>query len=47
MKLDANIPDGPLKDKWDQRRFDTKLINNLIKKTVANNTYNSAWHFAL
>ncbi len=32
MKLDANIPDGPLKDKWDQRRFDTKLINPANKR---------------
>ncbi|MFA6093939.1 MAG: fumarate reductase/succinate dehydrogenase flavoprotein subunit [Elusimicrobiota bacterium] len=27
MKLDAKIPSGPLEQKWDQRRFEAKLVN--------------------
>ncbi len=27
MKLDAKTPDGPLEKKWDQHRFDMKLVN--------------------
>jgi succinate dehydrogenase / fumarate reductase, flavoprotein subunit len=27
MNLDAKIPSGPLKDKWDKHRFEMKLIN--------------------
>jgi succinate dehydrogenase / fumarate reductase flavoprotein subunit len=36
MLLDANIPDGPLEDRWDRRRFDARLVNpaNRRKLTV-------------
>ncbi len=36
MTLDAQIPDGPLADKWDRHRFDSKLVNpaNRRKYTV-------------
>ncbi len=27
MQLNSNVPDGPLADKWDTHRFDTKLVN--------------------
>ncbi len=27
MKLDANIPAGPLADKWDRHRFERRLVN--------------------
>ena len=26
-KLDSNIPAGPIEDKWDKHRFDSKLVN--------------------
>ncbi|HLQ38068.1 MAG TPA: succinate dehydrogenase (quinone) flavoprotein subunit, partial [Planctomycetota bacterium] len=32
MKLDARIPPGPLAEKWDQRRFDLKLVNPANKR---------------
>lgn len=32
MKLDAKIPSGPLAEKWDQHRFDLKLVNPANKK---------------
>jgi len=32
MKLDAKIPPGPLTQKWDQHRFDLKLINPANKR---------------
>src|SRR5271157_1512985 len=32
MKLDAKIPAGPLAQKWDQHRFDLKLINPANKR---------------
>jgi succinate dehydrogenase / fumarate reductase flavoprotein subunit len=32
MKLDAKIPSGPLKDKWDKHRFDIKLVNPANKR---------------
>jgi succinate dehydrogenase / fumarate reductase flavoprotein subunit len=32
MKLDANIPSGPLAQKWDQCRFDMKLVNPANKR---------------
>ncbi len=32
MKLDAKIPPGPLAQKWDQHRFDLKLINPANKR---------------
>jgi succinate dehydrogenase / fumarate reductase flavoprotein subunit len=32
MKLDANIPAGPLAAKWDTRRFDLKLVNPANKR---------------
>ena len=36
MQLDANIPGGPLAEKWDRHRFDLKLVNpaNRRKYTV-------------
>jgi succinate dehydrogenase / fumarate reductase flavoprotein subunit len=27
MELDAKVPAGPIQDKWDQHRFDMKLVN--------------------
>src|SRR5208337_3362378 len=32
MKLDANIPSGPLAEKWDRRRFEMKLVNPANKR---------------
>ena len=32
MKLDAKIPDGPLTEKWDRRRFEMKLVNPANKR---------------
>ena len=32
MKLDARIPEGPLEKKWDQCRFDMKLVNPSNKR---------------
>lgn len=32
MKLDPKVPKGPLKDKWDNHRFDMKLINPANKR---------------
>ncbi len=32
MKLDAKIPAGPLAQKWDQHRFDMKLVNPANKR---------------
>jgi succinate dehydrogenase flavoprotein subunit len=32
MKLDAKIPAGPIEDKWDQHRFDMKLVNPANKR---------------
>ncbi len=32
MNLDARIPDGPIQDKWDKRRFDLKLVNPANKR---------------
>ena len=32
MKLDAHIPSGPLTQKWDQHRFDMKLVNPSNKR---------------
>jgi succinate dehydrogenase / fumarate reductase flavoprotein subunit len=32
MKLDAKIPPGPLAQKWDQHRFDMKLVNPANKR---------------
>ncbi len=32
MKLDANVPDGPLEQKWDRRKFDMKLVNPANKR---------------
>ena len=36
MALDANVPSGPLADKWDRHRFESKLVNpaNRRKYTV-------------
>ena len=27
MTLDAKVPAGPLADKWDRHRFESKLVN--------------------
>lgn len=32
MKLDPNIPEGPLEDKWDNHRFKMKLVNPANKR---------------
>lgn len=32
MQLDAKIPSGPIEEKWDQHRFDMKLINPANKR---------------
>ena len=32
MKLDAHIPSGPIQQKWDQHRFDMKLVNPANKR---------------
>lgn len=32
IKLDAKIPSGPLADKWDNHKFDSKLINPANKR---------------
>ena len=32
MKLEANIPSGPLAAKWDRHRFDLKLVNPANKR---------------
>jgi len=32
MKLDAQVPEGPIQDKWDKARFDLKLVNPANKR---------------
>ena len=32
MTLDAHIPEGPIEDKWDRHRFETKLVNPANKR---------------
>ncbi len=32
IKLDAHVPDGPLKDKWEKHRFEMKLVNPANKR---------------
>ncbi len=32
MELKANIPDGPIEQKWDKHRFDMKLVNPANKR---------------
>ena len=32
MKLDAKIPEGPIQDKWDNHRFNLKLVNPANKR---------------
>lgn len=32
MRLDANIPSGPIADKWDKHRFNLKLVNPANKR---------------
>src|SRR6266550_7790476 len=32
MKLEANIPSGPIDKKWDRHRFDMKLVNPANKR---------------
>lgn len=32
MKLDSKIPAGPLKDKWDNHKFESKLVNPANKR---------------
>ena len=31
-ELDARIPEGPIEDKWDQHKFDVKLVNPANKR---------------
>ncbi len=32
MKLDSKVPGGPIEEKWDQHRFDMKLVNPANKR---------------
>jgi len=32
LALDAKVPDGPIADKWDQHKFDVKLVNPANKR---------------
>jgi succinate dehydrogenase / fumarate reductase flavoprotein subunit len=32
MELNANIPDGPIAEKWDRHRFELKLVNPANKR---------------
>ncbi|MEC7724716.1 MAG: FAD-binding protein, partial [Planctomycetota bacterium] len=32
MNLDSRIPDGPIQDKWDTRKFELKLVNPANKR---------------
>ncbi len=32
MTLDSKIPPGPLAEKWDQHKFDVKLVNPANKR---------------
>ena len=32
MKIDSNIPSGPLENKWDNSRFDMKVVNPANKR---------------
>jgi succinate dehydrogenase / fumarate reductase flavoprotein subunit len=32
MELNAKIPSGPLEQKWDQHRFQMKLVNPANKR---------------
>ena len=32
MSLDARIPSGPIREKWDKHRFDLKLVNPANKR---------------
>jgi len=32
MKLDAKVPGGPLEQKWDNHRFDLKMVNPANKR---------------
>jgi len=32
MNLDARIPDGPIQEKWDNRKFENKLVNPANKR---------------
>ena len=32
MQLDPKIPSGPIEGKWDQRRFEMKLVNPANKR---------------
>jgi succinate dehydrogenase / fumarate reductase flavoprotein subunit len=32
MKLDSNIPGGPIQEKWDTRKFELKLVNPANKR---------------
>ena len=32
MKLDSRIPDGPVQDKWEKRKFELKLVNPANKR---------------
>ena len=32
MILDSKIPDGPIEDKWESRKFDLNLVNPANKR---------------
>jgi succinate dehydrogenase / fumarate reductase flavoprotein subunit len=32
MKLDSNVPSGPIQEKWDKHRFEMKLVNPANKR---------------
>ncbi|MFO7784558.1 MAG: hypothetical protein R6V25_07995, partial [Desulfatiglandales bacterium] len=32
MELDGRVPEGPLQEKWDRRRFEAKLVNPANKR---------------
>jgi len=32
MKLEPHVPSGPIEKKWDQHRFDLKLVNPANKR---------------
>ena len=32
MKLESRVPDGPVQEKWDRRRFELKLVNPANKR---------------
>ena len=39
MRLESNIPSGPIADKWDKHRFNLKLVNPANKRKTKNCHY--------